>query len=132
MDFVTSTIQEASVDEYNTVFRRADTFFQVNGSTTLFVHDTHLHSEAWQTQCVFDATEQFVGECHFFWAMHLRLNDVYRTGSRVLERRVTLQIVHSDQSSHHAVHDAFWNLAAISQQDRRVSHQVTHVTNEQH
>ena len=132
MDFVTGTVQEASVDEHNTVFGRTDTFFQVHGGTTLFVHDAHLHGEAWQPQGVFDTTEQFVSESHFFRTVHLRLNNVHRRCSRVLERRVPFQIVHGDQSGHHTVHDAFRYFAAVSQQNCRVGHQVTHVTDEQH
>ena len=40
-------------------------------------------------------------------------------------------VVRADRAGHHRVHDPFGNFAAISQQDRRVGHQMADIADEQ-
>ncbi len=81
-----------------------------------------------QADEVFDATEQFIGERDFGWAVHLRLDDVHRAGARVA---LALLVVLGNQAGDHAVHDPFGNLVTFAVDDRRVGHQVTDVADEQ-
>ena len=85
--FIAGAIEEAGIDEHDAFFRSADAFFQVDGGATLFIHDADFQGVAWQAECVFDTAEQFVGERHFFRAVHFRFDDVNRARAGVGELR---------------------------------------------
>ena len=131
MDLVTGAVEEAGVDEHNALAGGLDAGFQVDGGATLFVHDADFQGVARQAQHVFNAAEQLGGERHLFRTVHLRLNDVDRTGAGVLAAGVAVQVVHGDQAGDRCVHDAFRHFVAVLVQDRVVGHQVADVANEQ-
>src|SRR5690554_1013465 len=131
MDFVTGTVEEAGVDEDNTLFGFGNTGFQVDRGTALFVHDAHFQGIARHAQHVFDAGEQLVGKSHFFRAVHLRFDDIHTAGTTVGAGGIAFQVVQGNQAGEQAIHDAFGQLVALFVQNRRVGHQVANVAHEQ-
>ena len=131
MDFITSTVKEAGIDKHNAFFSRADALFQVNGGAALFIHDTHFQGITWQIQSIFNATKQFIGERHFFRAVHFWFYDVNRAGARITSGGITFEVVDSNHGSDITIHNAFRNFIAVFVDNGWVSHQVTNVTHEQ-
>ena len=97
MDLIPGAIQETGVNKHSPLFRGVDTGFQVNCGATLLVHDADLQAEARQAQCILYTTEKFVGECHLFRPVHLRLHDIHGAFGAVLELAIALHVVNGDQ-----------------------------------
>src|SRR5690606_22052113 len=125
---VAGTVEETGVDKGHAVLRSADAGLEVDAGAALLVHDADLEGVARQTDEVFDATEQLVGEGDFGRAVHLRLDDVDAAGARVA---ATLEVMLGDQAGDHAIEDALGNLVALAVDDRRIGHQVADVADEQ-
>ena len=97
VDFVTSAVKEAGIDEYGTLPGGMDTGLEVNGGAPLFVHDANFQGEGRQTKRIFNTTEELIGKRHFFRTVHLRLNNVNRAGGAVLQLSSALEVVNRDQ-----------------------------------
>ena len=131
MDLVAGTVEEAGVDKHHALAGRLDAGLEVDRGTALLVHDPDFQRVARQLQHVFDAAEQLVGERGFFRAVHLRLNDVHRTGAAVLAAVVAVEAVGRGEAGDQAVENAFRHFVAVFVEDRIDGHQVTHVAHEQ-
>src|SRR5690606_16028645 len=132
VDLVTGAVEEAGVDEHHALAGFLDAGLEVDRGTALLVHDAHLQGVALQTQQVFHAVEQFVGERHFFRTGHLRLDNVDRALAGVAAGGVALEVVDGCQAGEDAVENALGHFVAVLVQYRINGHQVTEVAHEQH
>ena len=84
MDLVARAIEEAGVDEADASRGRRDAGHEIRARTPLLVHDAHFHRVLRQAYRLLDAPEDLVGEGDFLGPMHLRLDDIDRTGAAVV------------------------------------------------
>ena len=73
MDLITSTVHEAGVNEDHTLGNSLDGGIQVDGGTTLLIHQADLQSVVRQTQQLLNVCEQLGGESSLIRAVLLRL-----------------------------------------------------------
>ena len=131
MDLVPGPVEEAGVDEHDPVFHRVDTSGEVGAGTAFLIHHADLDGVTRQAQQVFGRIEQVVGEGAFLRSVHLGFDDVDAAATAVGKAALPDQADCADCTGQHGIHDPFRDLAAISQQDRRVGHQVADITHEQ-
>ena len=134
VDLVAGAVQEPGVDEGHAIGNRLHAGFEVDRGATFLVHDADLDGVVRQAQDVLDPAEQLAGERHLLGAVHLRLDDVDRTGPAVAQRAVAVaaaQAVHGDQAGEQCVLDALGHLVAVGVDDRVVGHQVPDIADEE-
>ena len=127
MNLIASAVEEPGIDEDNARFRGTNTFLQIDRCPAFLIHDSHLDGVGRQSQHLFNGAEDVTGKGHLIGPMHLRLHDIDRPGSRIAPR---LQIGQRRGDGHERIHDAFGNVAAIGQPDRRVGHQMANIANQ--
>ena len=88
VDLVAGAVKEAGVDEHHPVCGGLDAGLQVERGAALLVHDADLDGGRRQAEHVLDAGEQLGGERHLVGPVHLRLDDVDRSGAAVGQRPV--------------------------------------------
>src|SRR5690606_14144032 len=127
VDFVARAVQEAGVDEHDTLGGLGNSCFQVHAGAALFVQDAQRDGVGSQTQQAFHTVKALAGNRHFVRTVHFGFDDVQRAAARVF---LQFQIAHADQSGDHGVQNAFRDFATFAVNDGRVAHQVTDVTHE--
>ena len=73
MDLITSTVHEAGVNEDHTLGDSLDGGIQVDGGTTLLIHQADLQGVVRQTQQLLHISEQLISESSLIRAVLLRL-----------------------------------------------------------
>lgn len=134
MNFIASSIEEASVDKHNTFARFVDAAFEIDSRSTFLVHDADLHGVCRKSERSFDSRKQSHREIHLHTdskitqkhlyiknktttylsgTMLLRFDDVHRASATVAKRtQRRSQIVQCRRNRHHRIEKAFWNLHA--------------------
>ena len=133
MHFIAGTIEKAGVDECDTCCGFLQTGFQIGRCATLFVHDAQLDGVFVQPQQGFNATKQFHSKGHFFRAVHFGFDDIHRACARVthgLSGRA-LEIMQRNGHCDDRIEYAFRDFLAFGSQNRRIRHQVAHITQEE-
>ena len=78
VNFVTRAIKEPGVDKRHPLFRRPDTFLEVDTRAPLLIHDPDLDRMTRQAKRLFHHVENPVGKGNFLRPMHLRLHNINR------------------------------------------------------
>ena len=130
MNLVPGTVEETGVDEYHPVCCGPDAFLEVDRGAALLVHDAHLDRPAREAERFLDPAEQLVCEGHFGGAVHLRLDDVNRSGAAVAVAAGLLQVVQCDQHRRHGVQQPFEDGVSVLVQHRVVRHVMADVADQ--
>ena len=138
VDLIAGAVEKTGVDERDPVRGSGNAGLEVGRSAALLVHDADFYGVGGQTQHVLDTAEQLDGERDFLGPVHLRLDDVDRTGPAVAMRPVGIpggQTVHGDQAGEHTVLDSFKDLfffpVDVDPDDGVVGHQMPDIADEQ-
>ncbi len=107
MDFIARAIQKACIDKAQTLFRRADTFLEIDRRAALLIHDAQFDGIGFKTQHAFNMGENLIRESHFFWAMHFGLHHIDGPCDRIARALGFVQVMLGDQSGDHRIHHAF-------------------------
>ena len=83
MDLVTRAIEEARVDEHDTLTHSTDAFGKVDCRAAFFIHYANLDRIGLELEHVFNSSEQRVGKRDLVGAVHLRFDDIDATGATV-------------------------------------------------
>ena len=110
---------------------RVDAGGEVGAGPPFLVHHADLHRVARQAEHVLDRVEQLAGKGDFLRPVHLGFDDVDRTRAAVAVAAHPLDILRADRAGDDRIHDALRYLGAVLQHDRRISHQVADIADEQ-
>ena len=113
-DLVTRPIEEARVDEHDTLAHSANALGEIDRCAPLFVHNTNLERIRLQPEESFDASEQSVGKCDFVRPMHLRFNDVDAASTAIGLHILAATIRHRAGRGDDRIQDTLKDLLALS------------------
>src|SRR6476619_1669740 len=117
MDLVASAIEEAGVDEHDARQRLLDAGLEIDRGAAFLVHHADLESVFGQRKHLLDAAEQLTGQRDLVGAVHLRLDDIDRTGAAVADLAAALEVVNREQAGYRSVEQALRNLLACAVED---------------
>ena len=83
MNLITSTIEEARVDEDHTLGGAADALCEVHSGSTLLIHNADFDGVTWQTEGVLDGAEQIHCHTDLIGAVHFGFYNVHGVGTRI-------------------------------------------------
>ena len=131
MDLVAGAVEKAGVDEADPLQRVLDAGLEVDRGAALIVHDADLHGVLGQRQHLLDPGEQVAGQRDLVGAMHLRLDDIDRTGAAVARLRAALEVMYGQKAGDRGVEQPFGNLGAGGVEHRVGEHVVADIAHQQ-
>ena len=129
VDLVPRAVEEAGVDEDDTVLHRVDAGGEIGRCAPFLVHHPDLDRVARQAKQVFDRVEQVVGECAFLGPVHFGLYDIDAAAARIAVLPQPRDILRADRRGDHRIENAFGDFLAVPAH-RRVGHQMADIAHE--
>ena len=83
VNFITCAVQKAGIDKHHPVLGSADTFSEIDGCASFFIHNAHFDGGIRQTQQFLNGTKKLIGKSHLFRAVHFRLHNIDRACARI-------------------------------------------------
>ena len=134
VDFITGSIQKAGVDENHPIPGFANTLFQINGGSALFVHDPDLERVSLQSQNIFHSSKKLNSCGNFLWTVQLgfyHINAATPTVGKIL-CTFTGQVVYRTQTDDHCVQKTFRDFVSSFGKHRIGIHVHTNVAHQHH
>ena len=127
VDLVAGAVEESRVDEEHAALGGADAGLEIDRGASLLVHDAHLDGVGRQAQDCLDARECVRCESDLVGAVHLRLDDVDRSHTRV---GALTTIMQRNGRGHQRIDETLGRFAAVGQQYGVRRHEVADVADQ--